>query len=106
MTHSGYSQQGEGSVGRGFAVPSRPETEWYQGRLMPLAQVTIRLDLGWDEPESVGMYSFEASTPGTKELLALRVVPLRHYLSIGDWLYEAQQEQRRMVMALFDPDPF
>lgn len=106
MTISGRSHQGEGSVGVGFSVPSRPETEWYQGRLMPLTQATLRLDLGWDEQELVGMFAMEASTPGTRELLALRVVPIRHYLSIGDWLYEAQTEQRRMVMALFDPDPF
>ena len=106
MTNSGNLHQGEGSVGRASAVPSRPETEWYQGRLMPLTQVTLRLDLGWDEEEHVGMFSLEASTPGTRELLALRVVPIRHYPSIGDWLYEAQMEQRRMIMALFDPDPF
>ena len=106
MTIEGYSQQGEGSVGRGFAGPSRPATSWRQTLLVPPEIVTVRLDLGWDQPSHVGMFAAEAYVTGSKELLALEVHPLRCYDHLGDWLGRAQQWQADVVRSLFDVDPF
>ncbi len=106
MTNGGYSQQGEGSVGRGFAVPSRGATSWRQTLLVPPEQVTVRLDLGWLQPEHLGMFSAEAHVSGSKELLALEVHPIRRYDHLGDWLGSAQQWQADVVRSIFDVDPF
>ncbi len=106
MTIDGNSMQGEGSVGRVFAVPNRAETSWRQTLLMPPEMVTVRLDLGWYSPEKVGMFAAEASTTGTRELLALEVHPARRYDHLGEWLSAAQRWQGEVVRSLFDPDPF
>jgi len=52
------------------------------------------------------MFAAEAFVPGTRELLALEVHPLRRYDHMGDWLEHAQRWQGHIVRAVFDVDPF
>jgi hypothetical protein len=106
LTISGKSNQGEGSVGRGFAGPNRGETSWRQTLLVPAEMITVRLDLGWHGPERIGMFAAEASVSGTRELLALEVHPAHRYDSLDHWLGSAQRWQASVVRDLFDPDPF
>lgn len=98
--------QGKDAVGRPLPALSRGETSWTQTLLVPPEQVTVRLDLGWCQPEHVGMFAAEAFVPGTRELLALEVHPLRRYDHMGDWLEHAQRWQGHIVRAVFDVDPF
>lgn len=106
MTISREWNQGEGSVGRGSPVPSRPPFRWVALGLLPHEQVTIRLDLGWDSTEQVGMCAFEAMIPGTKELIAMHVVPIRLYDTLDNFLGDAQRWQGDLVRELFGADPF
>ena len=106
MTNSAKSSAEDGFSGRGFGLPSRGETSWRQTLLVPPEQVTVRLDLGWLQPEHLGMFAAEAFVSGTRELLALEVHPIRRYDHLGDWLGRAQSWQRDVVQSVFDVDPF
>jgi hypothetical protein len=74
--------------------------------MVPPELATIRLDLGWHPSEHIGMFASEAYVSNTRELLALEVVPSRAYPSLADFLSHASVLQRRLVLDIFDPDPF
>lgn len=98
--------QGKDAVGRPSSLLSRSETHWRQTLLVPPEQVTVRLDLGWDARDSVGMFAAEASVSGTRELLALEVHPVAFYPTLSNWIGSALTWQRSVLLDLFDPDPF
>lgn len=74
--------------------------------MYPPELVTVRLDLGWYRPESVGMFAGEAWISDTHELLAVEVHPIRHYADLHTYLSAAQEWQRSILYAVMDPDPF
>lgn len=106
MTIRGNSAQGEGSVGRGLPVSSMGETSWRQTHLFPPAQITVRLDVGWDRTDCVGMFAGEAWVASTRELLALEVHPLARYDDLELFIGCAQRWQAQLLVDLLDPEPF
>lgn len=74
--------------------------------MYPPSLVTMRLDLGWYPPESVGMYAGEAWVSDTHELLALEVHPVQHYTSLEEFMERAQAWQRTLMRDVMQVEPF